>query len=237
MEQHFREQLIELWQGRLFQQREVVNYALDGNELHLLLQFSVLPGRESDWSLVQVALSDITARKKAEAYLEFLGRHDALTRLCNRAFYVEELNRLERKGPSPVTVIVIDLNGLKSANDQWGHDVGDGLLRRAGEVLNELVARPCCAARIGGDEFAVLMPATELRDGIAMMESIHRLVEVNNQFYPGLPLSLSMGVAMSRPGERLEQVAKRADLLMFDQKRLFYETEGTSREDARTSAA
>jgi PAS domain-containing protein len=55
-EQHFREQLIELWQGKLFQQREVVNYSLDGNELYLYLQFSVLPGHEDDWSLVQIAL-------------------------------------------------------------------------------------------------------------------------------------------------------------------------------------
>ena len=78
-EPHFREQLIDLWDGKLFQQREVVNYALDGTKLHVLLQFSVLPGHEHDWSLVQVALTDITARKKAEAYLEFLGTHDVLT--------------------------------------------------------------------------------------------------------------------------------------------------------------
>ena len=59
-----------------------------------------------------------SARKKAEAYLEFLGRHDVLTKLCNRSFYVEEMNRLERKGPFPITIIVADLNGLKAANDQ-----------------------------------------------------------------------------------------------------------------------
>ena len=91
MEPHFREQLIDLWDGKLFQQREVVNYALDGTKLHLLLQFSVLPNHEHDWSLVQVALTDITARKKAETYLEYLGTHDVLTRtleplvLCRRA--------------------------------------------------------------------------------------------------------------------------------------------------------
>jgi diguanylate cyclase (GGDEF)-like protein len=237
MELHFREQLIELWQGKLFQQREVVNYTLDGGELNLHLQFSVLPGHERDWSLVQVALTDITARKKAEAYLEFLGRHDVLTRLYNRAFYVEELNRLQRKGPPPVTIIIADLNGLKAANDQWGHDSGDALLRRAGEVFNELIAKPHCAARIGGDEFAVLLPATDLRDGEAIVDSIHKLVAVNNQFYPGLTLSLSMGVATSGPGERLESVAKRADLLMFEQKRLYYADElAGSRHTGSTAA-
>ncbi len=78
------------------------------------------PGHEGDWSLVQVALTDITARKKAEAYLEYLGKHDVLTKLHNRAFYMDELNRLERKSLRPVSAIVIDLNGLKDANDQRG---------------------------------------------------------------------------------------------------------------------
>ncbi len=120
MERSFREQLIDLWGGKLFQRREVVNYALNGNAVHVLLQLSVLPGHESDWSLVQVALTDITARKKAETYLEFLGTHDVLTGLYNRSFYVDELNRIERKGLRPVTLIMADLNGLKAANDQMG---------------------------------------------------------------------------------------------------------------------
>ena len=161
METHFREQLIDLWDGKLFQLREVVNYALDGSKLNLLLQFSVLPGREHDWSLVQVALTDITARKKAEAYLEYLGTHDVLTKLYNRSFYVDELNRLERKGPHPVTIIMADLNGLKNANDESGHAAGDALLRRAGEVLNSVVEKPAYACRIGGDEFAILLPETD----------------------------------------------------------------------------
>lgn len=222
MERSFREQLIDLWDGKLFQRREVVNYDLDGNEVHVLLQFSVLPGREDDWSLVQVALTDITARKKAENYLEFLGTHDVLTKLYNRAFFVEELNRLERKALRPITIIVLDLNGLKAANDQWGHAVGDALLRRAGEVLDEAVDKPSCAARIGGDEFALLLPGVDADGGKAVMEEIDRLVEVNNQFYPGLLLSLSMGAATSFTGERLEDVVRRADLVMYAVKHNFY---------------
>ena len=221
MQHHFREQLIDLWDGKLFQSREVVNYTLDGGELHLHLQFSVLPGRERDWSLVQVALTDITARKKAEAYLEYLGKHDVLTKLYNRSFYADELARLDRKG-LPVTIIIADLNGLKVANDQYGHSVGDALLRRAGEVLNALVEKPHYAARIGGDEFAVLLPGMDATGGVAMMDAIVRLAEINNQFYPGSQLSFSMGAATSQPGERLEAVVKRADLAMFEQKRAHY---------------
>jgi len=224
MQEHFREQLIDLWHGRIFQQREVVNYSLAGDELHLHLQFSVLPGYEHDWSLVQVALTDITARKRAEAYLEYLGKHDVLTKLYNRSFYVDELNRLERKGPFPVTIAIIDLNGLKMANDQLGHAAGDALLRRAGEVLAKAVDKPSCAARIGGDEFALLMPGTEERDAKVVLESIENLLEVNNQFYTGLPLNFSIGIATSEPGERLESVVKRADLRMYEAKRAYYAT-------------
>ncbi len=222
MEPCFREQLIDLWDGKLFQQREVINYALDGTKLNLLLQFSVFPDREQDWSLVQIALTDITARKKAEAYLEYLGSHDALTKLCNRTFFVDEMNRLERKGPWPVTIIMADLNGLKAANDELGHAAGDALLRRAGEVLNSVVEKPSRVARIGGDEFAVIMPSVERAEGEAMMNVILDLVAINNEFYSDLPLSLSMGLATSQPGERLEAVVKRADLAMLEAKREHY---------------
>ncbi|MGI3903692.1 MAG: diguanylate cyclase domain-containing protein [Janthinobacterium lividum] len=219
---HFREQLVDLWDGKLFQRREVVNHTLSGQALHLHLQFSVFPGHEVDWSLVQVALTDITARRKAEAYLEFLGNHDVLTKLFNRTFYVEELNRLQRKGPWPVSIIMIDLDGLKGANDSWGHEAGDALLRRTGEVLSSVVARPSHAARIGGDEFAVIMPGLEAEGAAKIVAEIETLLGMNNQFYPGLVLSLSMGAATSQPGERLEDLVKRADAVMYEVKRRRY---------------
>jgi len=237
METHFREQLIDLWDGKLFQQREVVNYALDGSELHVHMQFSVFPGHENDWSLVQVGLTDITARKKAEAYLEFLGKHDVLTKLYNRSFYVDEMNRLERKGPFPVSIIMADLNNLKHVNDQLGHAAGDQLLRRAGEVLLKAIEKPCQAARIGGDEFAILLPNCDEEHAQAIVETIEKLVEINNQFYTVTPLSLSVGVATARSGDRLESVAKRADTSMYDAKRLYYTNDARERRIRAAGAA
>ncbi len=237
MHRHFREQLIDLWEDKLFQRREVANYALDGSELHLHLQFSVFPGYEGDWSLVQVALTDITARKKAEAYLEFLGKHDVLTRLHNRSFYADELNRLERKAIAPVTIVIVDLNGLKAANDEMGHVAGDALLRRFGEVLLELVAPPWTACRIGGDEFAVLMPGGDEADGLTMMDDIHRLVEINNQFYGTTALSFSIGAATAARGERLESVVTRADTMMYAAKRAYYTNAENDRREPADGAA
>jgi diguanylate cyclase (GGDEF)-like protein len=222
MQPHFREQLVDLWNGKLFHSREVVNYTLSGDELHLHMQFSVLPGHEGDWSLAQIALTDITARKKAEAYLEFLGKHDVLTKLYNRSFYVDEINRLERAGLEPTTILIADLNGLKAVNDRLGHAAGDELLRRASEVFREVVEAPAHAARIGGDEFAVLLPASDVREAAALVENIRRVVDLNNQFYPGAPLSFALGYAAGRPGERLEEVAKRADQRMYRAKQAYY---------------
>nr|WP_148227425.1 sensor domain-containing diguanylate cyclase [Fulvimarina pelagi] len=222
MRPHFKEQLFELWSGKLFQCREVVNYTLEDETLHLHMQFSVFPGHEDNWSLVQVALTDITARKKAEAYLEYLGKHDILTKLNNRSFFDDELNRLERRGVAPVTVIVADLNGLKSVNDSLGHAAGDALLRRAGEVLRETVKRPCQVSRVGGDEFIILMPSADETDGRQLIAEIEELVEINNQFYGGSILSFSMGIATACEGERLEEATQRADCAMYEAKRAFY---------------
>jgi diguanylate cyclase (GGDEF)-like protein len=237
MQKSFREQLIELWNGNLFHHREVVNYALDGSERHVLLQFSVFPGHERDWSLVQVALTDITARKRAEAYLEYLGKHDVLTRLHNRAFFNEELNRLERSPLRPVSMIMIDLNGLKEANDALGHDAGDSLLRRLGEVLGGAAIGRNTAARIGGDEFAILMPGCDRLAAQALTDTIGELLRINNQFYSNLPLSISYGIATSDPGEKLESVVRRADKAMYEHKRQFYENRRNDRRATSTSAA
>lgn len=219
MRPHFREQLLDLWEGRLFQQREVVNYALDGSELNVHLQFSVFPGHEAKWDLVLLALTDITARKKAEAYLEFLGKHDVLTKLKNRSFYVDELNRLQRKGPFPVSAIVLDMDNLKTVNDQLGHAAGDALLRRAGEALAKAIQKPYQAARIGGDEFAVLLPGADLRDAEIVANSITKLVELNNQFYGGPKLSFSLGLASCEEGDSVETMMRDADAAMYDAKR------------------
>ncbi|TNM60348.1 sensor domain-containing diguanylate cyclase [Aliirhizobium smilacinae] len=236
MEKPFREQLMELWNGNLFHHREVINYALDGSVRHILLHFSVFPGHEKDWSRVQVALADITARKKAEAYLEYLGKHDVLTKLYNRAFYADEMNRLERKSLRPVSAIVIDLNGLKEANDQLGHDAGDGLLRRFGEILNGAVSAPNHACRIGGDEFAVLLPGADAKAAGTMIETITELLKINNQFYSNAPLSMSYGVATSEAGETMEAVVRRADALMYDHKKAHYANSDISGEELRNRA-
>ncbi len=223
MHDTFAEQLVDLWNGKTEQVREVINYGLGGALINIHMQFSVLPDHQDRWDLVLVSLVDITARKKAEAYLEYLGKHDSLTRLRNRAFYVEELSRISRKGPWPLGVLAMDLNGLKRVNDSAGHVAGDALLRRAGEVLSSASAgQPWCMARIGGDEFVALLPGADERVAQELKSRIESMVELNNQFYPGHALSLSIGVSSAPRAAEVEAALHAADQAMFDAKERFY---------------
>ncbi len=181
-------------------------------------------GHEEDWGLVLVSLTDITARKKAEAYLEYLGKHDVLTQLKNRSYFVDELGRLQRKRTPLVSFIALDLNNLKQANDEGGHAAGDDLLRRFGEVLNKAVDRPGQAARIGGDEFVVLLPGLDEAATRLVRDNIQSLIELNNQYYGGIPLSVSAGEVTCRNPDALEQALKDADQSLYADKRHYYST-------------
>jgi len=218
----FREQLIGLWAGELFQERETINYRLGGVAVHVHLQFSVLPGHEDDWSLIQVARTDVTTRRNAENHLEHLRSHDTLTGLRSRSFYHEELKRLMEADTGLVTVVVGDLNGLKAANDQHGHAEGDEMLRRAGEVLAQVGTLAWSVARVGGDEFVILMEGADEKLGDQMMAKIQAHVRDDNHTLPKFLLSLSLGAATRRVGERLEATVSRADASMYAAKRLYY---------------
>ena len=229
MRESFAEQLQDLWNGKTLQHREVVNYSLNGEPVHIHMQFNVLEANLARWDMVLVSLMDITARKKAEAYLEYLGKHDVLTQLNNRTFYTEEINRLSRKGPWPVSIMAIDLNGMKEVNDENGHAAGDGLLRRVGEVLGKAVDAPAWPARIGGDEFAILMPATDERGALAVHERVLSLLDLNNQFYAGrtgLTLRLAIGLSTCHAGDSLDAALLRADRAMYEDKSRFYREHG-----------
>ena len=235
MQEHFREQLVDLWQGKLFQQREVVNYALDGSVLHFHLQFSVLPGHEYDWSLVQVALTDITARKKAESYLSYLGTHDVLTGLKNRSFFEETLVKLQQENRYPVSIVIIDINGLKKANDSGGHEAGDALIRRAASVLTQAASDQDTIARIGGDEFAMLLSYQDERAARNLVAQLNTLVGMNNQFHGGIELSMSIGSATAYTGMKLTSVLRTADERMYAAKRAYYEGTGDDRRAPRVA--
>ena len=222
MKKHFRAQLMALWDGELEWTGESVNYRLDGELLNIRLRWRVLPGYGSSWKCVLISIENITVLKKAEEYLRYLGTHDVMTELYNRAFFEETLLDLETNRTDPVAVVVIDLNNLKPTNDRYGHQAGDKLIRRAAEVLKAGTESGHMTARIGGDEFIILMPGSSLADTHELIERIQSLVVVNNQFYREPELSLSLGAAVSEPGISLEKVISLADDEMYKNKGMYH---------------
>lgn len=219
---YFNEQLIELWNGNLLYYCEVVNYLLIGEIFYVYLQFFVFFGYENNWDLVLVVFIDIIVCKKVEVYLEFFGKYDELIKLYNCVYMVDELNCLECKGFFLVSVIVVDFNGLKEVNDELGYVIGDVLLCCVGEVLGKVVECFCSVVWIGGDEFVILLLVIDECGCQLLMDQIQKLVEVNNQYYLGVLLSLLMGVVIGVFGECLEQVVQWVDSLMYEVKCYYY---------------
>jgi diguanylate cyclase (GGDEF)-like protein len=154
-----------------------------------------------------------------EKRLVYLSTHDPLTGLYNRVFFEEELDRLEKGRSFPVSIIVCDLDGLKVANDVLGHKQGDELLRRAAQVIAGCVRGSDVVARVGGDEFAVILPQADRKVAEEVVERITESVERDNAQHPDLPLSVSVGAATAEDASRpLREVYAEADDAMYRDK-------------------
>ncbi|MHB8908967.1 MAG: sensor domain-containing diguanylate cyclase [Syntrophales bacterium] len=162
-------------------------------------------------------LVDISERKRAEERLRDLGNRDHLTGLYNRAFFQEELDRLETGRRFPVSIVMVDVDRLKEINDTEGHQAGDDRLRRTAEVLGTF-RNEDVVARIGGDEFAVILPATDAATAESVLERVRESLADHNRRHPGKPLSLSFGVATGKKGANLADILRRADEGMYDHK-------------------
>jgi diguanylate cyclase (GGDEF)-like protein len=142
-----------------------------------------------------------------------------MTGLYNRTYYEEEMKRLSGGRRYPISMIIADLDGLKNVNDSLGHQAGDKLIRRAAEVLRAGFRQEDVIARIGGDEFAVIMPVTEAGTAQEALERIQTLIDLNNKFYGDPALGISLGVSTGERDSDLEQVMRAADDNMYREKR------------------
>ncbi|MEA2016084.1 MAG: sensor domain-containing diguanylate cyclase [Actinomycetota bacterium] len=152
---------------------------------------TITPFYDSFGELVAIEgiLHDISERKEMEKRLSYLSFHDSLTDLYNRAYFEEELKRLDTERQIPSSIIMGDINGLKIINDAFGHKEGDEILKNCAEVL-----RKCCRvediiARWGGDEFSILLPGTNSE---VALEVAKRIKENSTRTTKArIPLSIS----------------------------------------------
>lgn len=164
------------------------------------LQFKHKSGLKRWWSVDAVKLSetrflgfsnDITDRKKAEEHLLFLGHHDQLTGLHNRRYFENIIGSIDTEANLPISLIICDINGLKLANDSFGHFVGDTLLVHTARILEGALHSGDVVARIGGDEFILICPRTNRAAVIEKIDDIKRkMADID---VSGLKLSLSFG--------------------------------------------
>ena len=166
---------------------------------------------------IQGILHDISKRKTIENHLSYLSFHDNLTELYNRAYFEEELNRLNTKRQLPVSIIVGDINGLKLINDAFGHNEGDEILKSCANVLKSCCRAEDIVARWGGDEFSMLLPKT---DEEVALKIVKRIREKCAKTISGrIPLSISLGTSTKvRSNEDFSKVIRKAEENMYRQK-------------------
>ena len=169
---------------------------------------------------LQGYLIDITERKQMEKQLKYLSLHDSLTGLYNRTYFEQEMNRLEGNRFAPVGIIMCDVDGLKLVNDTLGHDKGDQLLLTAANVIKSSFREGDMVARIGGDEFAILLPKTSKPVVEVAVKRIRDAIFNYNQTNPELVLSISIGFAVSDETVDITQLFKEADNNMYREKLL-----------------
>ncbi|MFC4426481.1 sensor domain-containing diguanylate cyclase [Deinococcus navajonensis] len=145
---------------------------------------------------------------------------DALTGVANRRQLGQWLaGRLEHRAGQnePLSIILLDLDRFKSINDTYGHDIGDQVLRAAAEAVGASLRRGTLFGRWGGEEFLVILPGAALAEAQGVAERIR--LGVASATYP-LPVqvTVSLGVAQAREGERPEGILKRADQALYTAK-------------------
>jgi diguanylate cyclase (GGDEF)-like protein/PAS domain S-box-containing protein len=220
-----REMLARVFRGEALEQYETVRLRSDGGRVYVSL--TVSPVRARDHAVVAASsiARDITERKRFEGQLQHLADHDHLTGLFNRRRFDEELKReiaRAHRYRTSGSVLAIDIDHFKYVNDSLGHPAGDALIAVVAETFRARLRETDVIARIGGDEFAVILPGVD-EDG-ALLVAAELLSALRRESRAELPrtvrhITASIGVAaFAQIDLTSEEVLVEADIAMYDAK-------------------
>jgi len=160
---------------------------------------------------------DVRARRAAEREMLKLSQYDQLTGVYNRPSFDKVLRETEQGGEYPVSIVLGDTNGLKLINDAFGHAMGDEILRRTAEVLRACTRPGDFTARVGGDEFAMILPRTTEKEAEELRQKIEAMCQARSEGL--LYLSMAFGVSCkTSPTDNLAQLFVQAEDRMYRRK-------------------
>lgn len=179
----------------------------------------VVPSGAGRPPFVQGVLTDITRRKELESQLHHQTFHDTLTGLANRALFLDRVDHAiarRNRSHTPITVLLLDLDDFKSVNESLGHAAGDALLVEVASRLRHCLRPGDTIARIGGDEFSVLLEDVDVDGGRAVAERIMQtLVQPMTLGAREVATKVSVGIAEAGLGERSDELLRQADVAMY----------------------
>jgi diguanylate cyclase (GGDEF)-like protein/PAS domain S-box-containing protein len=212
--------------GELIREFETVRARKDGTRVDVSLTVSPIRSRDGTVVGASTVARDISDRLRYQNQLMFLAQHDAMTGAHNRLSFEREVGdqvvRARRYGESAV-VAIIDLDNFKHINDTYGHASGDQALKAVASILHQRLRQTDFVARIGGDEFAIILPYASADQGVAVTADVQRLINecnVEASHDPVLCLSASVGLAhIDKDAVSAEAILIEADAAMYADKR------------------
>ncbi|MDD4316004.1 MAG: diguanylate cyclase [Clostridia bacterium] len=153
----------------------------------------------------------INEKKSKQDELTFLNEHDRLTGLKNRKYIEEKIKQFETSGVSDLSLVIMDINGLKVINDAFGHDAGDRALKRVSSVIKR-VYKDGIAARMGDDEFVILLPGYTCEDTAKVVRKAAQAI--SNENIGGINISVSCGWSAKDCGQSIMSALKKAEDFM-----------------------
>ena len=187
---------VESFNHELFRYQETKDHFMfDWKYKKCFFETSMSPIYDQNHNIIGSVLisRDITDYKKRQAEIDYINQHDFLTDLYNRRMFIEKFNELNEQKAFPITVMMMDLNGLKMLNDAFGHQVGDEALVEVSNAFRK-VFKDHFSARIGGDEFAVILTGLEKHEIENMKHNFRKVVSAI--VISDISLSISVGYHM-----------------------------------------